>query len=373
MSFYSDLRVQSLVNAATSFTVLGGSRMSPEVLDAMRDAAGAFVDMHELHERAGIALAELTNNEAAYVTAGCAAGIALAVLACRTGTDLERISRLPHHPELPGEVVIHAAHRNPYDTAVGLAGARLRTVGNVKQTFEWELAAALSDDTAAVLYVAGERMPSGSLPLADVVRISHAAGVPVIVDAAAQLPPSENLWRFTTELGADLALFSGGKELRGPQASGLMVGQTRLVAAARANGAPHQRLGRAMKVGKEEIAGLVTAVDRFMAIDHDAQSDEWYATCSHWQAALSSIAGLDCSIEPTNAAGAAAPRLRVDVDRSIHRRGVDILATSLRSGDPGVVVLAEGDRRFYLEPEALESHEIDLVTHRLIAELRESP
>ena len=309
MSLYEDLGVRELLNAATSFTVLGGSRMPPEVLDAMREAAGAFVDMHDLHERAGTELARLTKNDAAYVTPGCAAGIALSVLGCRTRGDLKRIAALPDDPSLPDEVIIHTAHRTPDDPAVRLAGARVRQIGNVKQTFDWELEAAISDRTAAVLYVAGSTVATGALPLPNVVRIAHAQDIPVVVDAAAQLPPMENLWRFTSEIGADLALFSGGKEMRGPQAGGLMVARAEMVAAARANGAPHQRLARAMKAGKEEIAGLVAAVRRYVLLDHAAQAFEWHATCARWASALSDLMGVECVVEGRNAAGAPIPRL----------------------------------------------------------------
>lgn len=369
MSLYDDIGVRRLINAATSYTVLGGSRMPAEVLDAMRDAAGAFVDMHDLHERVGAELAELTHNDAAYVTPGCAAGIVLGVLGCRTRGELTRIAVLPDSPSLPDEVIMHTAHRNPYDPAVRLAGARIREIGNIKQTFDWELESAISERTAAVLYVAGSTWSTGALPLPDVVRIAHARDVPVLVDAAAQLPPPENLWRFTSEWGADLALFSGGKEMRGPQASGLMVGRAALVAAARANGAPHQRLARAMKVGKEEISGLAAAVRRYVSLDHAAQARQWGATCAEWVAALSGVAGVRCSVEQRNAAGAPAPRMRVEIEPPGVGRDAQAIVDALRQGDPGVVVKSGGSGCFYVEPEALEGDEAEMVLHRLKGEL----
>jgi hypothetical protein len=199
MGFYERLGVGRVINAGTTFTALGGTLMPPEVLDAMRDAAGSFVDMHELHLAAGRRLAELTHNDAAYVTSGCAAALVLGVLAARTCGDLRLIDRMPDAPGVPDEVVMHTAHE-----------------------------AAIIDRTAA-LYVAGRHLARGALPLDEVVRIAHERQVPVIVDAAAQLPPVENLWRFTLDAHADLAVFSGGKALHGPQASGLMVGRADLV------------------------------------------------------------------------------------------------------------------------------------------------
>jgi len=313
MTSYGDLGVRPLINAATSWTTIGGTLMAPEVLDAMHAAAQAYVDMHELQERAGAEIARLTNNEAAYVTCGAAAGIALGVLAARTRGDLVSIGRLLDSSELPDEVVMHTAHRVPYDHAVRLAGGRVRAVGNVLHTFEHELEAAFGPRSAAVLYVVGGFVAPGALPLETVVRVAHAHEVPVIVDAAGQLPPVANLWRFTKDLGADMAVFSGGKELCGPQASGLVVGTRQWIEAVRANGSPHQRLARAMKVGKEEIMGLVTAVGRFVATDHDRRWSELRERTEGLARMLAAIDGVQTTVEDTNAAGARLPRLRIAV------------------------------------------------------------
>jgi uncharacterized pyridoxal phosphate-dependent enzyme len=372
VSVYDQLGVRQLINASTTFTVLGGSLMPPVVLDAMHSAAGAFVDMHELHERAGAELARLTGNEAAYVTPGCAAGIVLSVLGARTQGDLKRIALLPDGPGLPNEVIMHAAHRIPYDLALQLGGARIRQVGNVLQTFDWELEAAITDSTAAVFYVAGPHLQPAALPLIDVVRIAHAHGVPVIVDAAAQLPPVSNLWHFTVDAGADLALFSGGKALRGPQSSGLMVGRSELIAAARANGAPNQRLGRALKIGKEEIAGLVAAVRRYVELDHGALSQQWYSVCHSWAIALAAMPGVAATVEDRNEAGQPVPRVRVTLDRRRVGIGADALVATLRKGDPGVVVLPGADDSFYLGADLLEPGQADVVLDRLTAELRQA-
>jgi len=355
-----ELGATPIINAATTFTAIGGSIMPPDVLDAMRGAAGSFVDLHEAHQLVGARLAELTRNDAAYVTSGCAAAIVLGILACRTGGEPEAIGRLLDGQGFPDEVLMHAAHRIPYDPAVQLAGARVRSVGNVLQTFPWELEAAIGERTAAVLYIAGTHLPPGALPLRQVVAIAHARGVPVLVDAAAQLPPVDNLWRFTREEGADLALFSGGKALRGPQASGLMVGREELVVAARAHGAPHQRLARAMKVGKEELAGLLAAVSRYVALDHDAQRREWDATVERWQRALIQP-GVTATIEGHNEAGQPVPRVRVEVDpQALGRTGASIVE-ELRAGRPRIDVLPGGPDRFWIGPDLLEGDQAEAV------------
>lgn len=373
MVSYEELGVRRVINAATTFTAIGGSLMPPEVLDAMRAAAGSFVDLHELQRKAGEELARMTGNEAAFVTAGCAAAIVLTVLGARTGADPAAIQRLidagPGEAQGPDEVIIHAAHRIPYDPAVALAGARLRVVGDVLQTFPWQLEAAISERTAAVLYVAGDHLPKGALPLDRVVDIAHANGIPVIVDCAAQLPPVENLWRFTRDSGADAALFSGGKALRGPQASGLVVGSTALVEAARAHAAPHQRLARAMKVGKEELMGLTAAVRRYVHHDHDADRARWYRIVDGWAEDLSGIVGVECVVEHRNEAGQPVPRLRIDLVEGPLRDAGEVVVAHLRSGDPRVEVLANGDRGFWIGPDLVTDDEVVLVERAVRAAL----
>jgi L-seryl-tRNA(Ser) seleniumtransferase len=371
MGFYDSLGVRRVVNASTTFTALGGSLMPPEVLDAMREAAGSFVDMEELHLAAGRGIAELTRNEAAYVTSGCAAALVLAVMGCRAGGDPRLIARLPEGAGLPAEVVVHAAHRIPYDPVLGLAGARVRQIGNALQTFEWELEAALTADTAAVLYVAGRHLARGALPLPTVVRIARERGVPVLVDAAAQLPPVENLWHFTTGLGADLVAFSGGKALHGPQASGLLLGRADLVEAARRNGAPFQRPARPMKAGKEEIAGLYAAVRRYVGLDHDAVARGWEATLAYWAGELAGLPGVAVERDPFNEAGQPVPRLRVDVDPRAAAADAAAVLDRLRGGDPAIAVLPAEDpvtgtvSGFWLGPDLLAGGEAEIVAAAL--------
>jgi L-seryl-tRNA(Ser) seleniumtransferase len=362
LGFYDDLGVATTINAATTLTALGGSLMPREVLDAMQDAAGSFVDMYELHLAAGRRLAELTNNEAAYVTAGCAAGLVLAILGARTGGDPRAIRAFPGHAERPHEVIMHAAHRIPYDPAVQFAGATIRQIGDMKQTFAWELEAAISDQTAAVLYVWNSSLPPVALELSEVVAIAHARGIPVIVDAAAQLPPVSNLWRFTRDAGADIAVFSGGKALHGPQASGLMVGTAGLVEAARQNGAPYQRWARAMKAGKEEIAGLLAAVTRFVSLDHEALYAESMRRVEGWREAFIDLGGVSLTVESCNSAGQAIPRLHLEVDDRARLKGV---LESLSSANPRISVLPDvrngEEKGFWLTPELLVDEEVVLV------------
>jgi len=268
---YKDLGVEPIINAAGTLTSLGGSLMLPEVVEAMVAASRMFVDMDELHLAAGRRIAELIGVEGAHVCSGGAAGIALMAAACMTGTDAAKIRRLPGVRGLKHKFVVQQAHRNPFDQALRLAGGKFTEIGASVSELEQAL---VGDDVAAVYYTLAWFCVRTALPLAQVAQIAHRRGVPVIVDAAAEVPPVENLWRFVKE-GADLVTFSGGKAMRGPQSSGLVLGKAALVEACRLNDNPHMAVGRPMKAGKEEIAGLVRAVELYMARDHMADSLAW--------------------------------------------------------------------------------------------------
>jgi D-glucosaminate-6-phosphate ammonia-lyase len=364
MAFYESLGLRRVINADARLTRLGGSLMPEVVLEAMRAAAGSYVDIVELQARVGARLAQLTRNEAAYVCAGAAAGLTLATLAAMNGGELQTIARQLAGEAPRDEVIIHTAQRIPYDAALVLAGARLVAVGNALQTFEWELEAAFTPRTAAVLYVAGAHLQRGALPLEATVRLAHARGVPVIVDAAAQLPPPENLWRFTAEQGADLAIFSGGKDLRGPQASGLVVGRARWVDAVAANGSPNQRLGRPMKVGKEEMAGLLAAVAHYLEQDHPARVARYEQLVADWGEALDGIPGVRPRREFPNEAGQPTPRLYIAIDPATV--GFDGLAARQRlwEGDPRIAVAADAGG-ISIAPDTLDDGQEALLIARI--------
>lgn len=367
MGMYEQLGVRRVINADATLTRLGGSLMPSDVLDAMREAAGSFVDMYELQQVVGKRIAELTRNEAAYVSTGAAAGVVLATLATMTDGDLPTIARLIETGEAPkNEVIIHRAHRIPYDPAIRLAGARIVEVGNRLQTFPWELEAAVSPRTAMVFYSAGVHLASGALPLAETVEIAHAHGIPVVVDAAAQLPPTENLWRFTRELGADLAIFSGGKDFRGPQASGLLVGTEAMIAAVAVNGSPHQRLARPMKVGKEEMIGLLAAVQRYVAEDWRDRALRYERIVERWVEDFGNVPGIEASRVFPNEAGQPTPRCRVTFATETGLSGAEV-ARLLWEGDPRIAVAVDGPEAISITPELLQEGEESVLLDRIAA------
>src|SRR6516225_2328305 len=254
VDIYDRLGVRRVLNAQGSLSKIGGSLMAPEVLAAMGEAAQSFVEISEFLDKAGRHLAALIGVEAAFICSGAAAGLVLSTAACVAGKDPAKIFRLPDTQGMKNEVIIHRQQRNHYDSCIRQAGVKLVEIGLARETHPWELENAISERTAAVVYfVAYARRNTLTLP--QVVAIAHAARVPVIVDAADELPPATNLRRFTDE-GADLAIFSGGKAIGGPQASGLILGNRDLIEACAVNAFPNYAIGRPMKIGKEEIAGL---------------------------------------------------------------------------------------------------------------------
>jgi uncharacterized pyridoxal phosphate-dependent enzyme len=360
---YAELGVRPVINAAATLTRLGGSRMPPPVVAAMEGAARSFVDLPELQRRVGERIAQLTGNEAAYITSGAAAGIVLAVAACIAGTDPAKVAAFPCLPgDAQAEVVVHRSQRNGYDYAARQTGARMVEVGATAA----ELRAAIGERTACVLWFAGAHFATGALPLPEVVGIARERGVPVLVDAAAQIPPIANLWRFTREEGADAAIFSGGKGLKGPQSSGLVLGRQEIVDGCRANGNPNHSIGRPMKAGKEELIGLLAAVEWSLAQDEAAILAGYEASVRRWIDGLRGIPGVTADRGYPSEAGQPHGRAIVRFGPPCPWRRDDVVA-ALWEGTPRVAVglVAGEEDAIALNPQTLEPGEDELILARL--------
>ncbi len=366
---YRRIGVEPIVNAATTMTYLGGSLMPPEVLDAMRQAAECFVDLYELQAAVGRRIAELTSNEAAFVSGGAAAGLVLSAAVCMARDAEDGILRPAELDGLPRDFIIHRAHRIPYDSAIELAGGRLVEIGSESGTTEADLAHAIGRETAGILYVAGAHLAAGVLPLEAVVRVARQSDIPVIVDAAAQLPPVENLWAFSA-VGADLVLFSGGKGLCGPASTGLVLGARRYVERCERNAAPRQRIGRPMKVGKEDLIGILAAVEWYLRQDHDALAARYEAMVEHLVGWGRERSDVTVTRETPGQAGQPTPRALIRLLPPIAARRDEILA-ALRAQAPRVELLPEDEDALYLAPETLVPGEDRTVTRRLGAVLDE--
>jgi D-glucosaminate-6-phosphate ammonia-lyase len=366
MNIYTQLGIRPIINANATLTKLGGSLMPPEVMAVMAEASRCFVDLNALQRAVGERIAALTGNEAAYVCSGAAAGIVLATAACIAGKNQTAIAQLPDLTGLKNEVIIHHVHRNGYDHAVRQVGVRVVEIGSVAGTTTQDLESAISEQTAAIFWFQGAMTGHGDLPLAEVIGVAQAHDIPVIVDAAAQLPPVSNLWRYTVEMGAALAVFSGGKDLCGPQSSGLILGRHDLIAACISNGCPNYSIGRPMKVGKEEMVGLLAAVERYLQLDHVARERHCEQVVANWNEALNRLPGVSARRDFPNEAGQPLPRSLVTITAEAAGIGRDAVVTQLLEGDPIIHVAALGTDALYLNPMTLEPGEEHIVLARLI-------
>lgn len=395
-TIYEELGVPTVVNGAGTKTRIGGSRIRPAARDAMAAASDSFVRLSDLQARASERIAEVTGAETGYVTCGAAAGLTLAAAACLAGDDPARMAALPDTTGIPDEIVIPRTHRIGYDRAFRAAGARIVDVGTNDRRIgtgagdvePWELERAITEETVAVGYVA---KPDLGPDLAAVVEVAHREDVPVIVDAAAELPPTTNLARFV-ETGADLVAFSGGKAIRGPQPTGILAGReahissvalqhldmhatdpvwdppTDLVDRSHIDGIPRQGIGRSMKVGKEELVGLLVALDEFIEEDHDARREEWAARSRRIAEAIGEQPGVD--VEMRDDGLAVAPEVEITVDPAILGRSASDLVLALRRETPRVFVGADHveSGRFSVNPMCLSEDEATYLSERVLAQ-----
>jgi L-seryl-tRNA(Ser) seleniumtransferase len=362
---YARFGLEPIINAKGPGTRLSGGIARPEVRAAMADAMAHCVDIVELHAQACEVIARHTGAEAGLVTSGAAAGLLLGTAACITGLDPGAMARLPLTSGTRGNIVMVRSQRNQYDHALRTTGLEVVEVGlpdryagaGCRDAEPWEIADAIDEATKLVHWVADAHSRP---PLAAVVEVAHARGVPVLVDAAAQLPPKAALRSFIAA-GADLVAFSGGKALGGPQASGILCGRRDLIAAAamqmldmdyppgffrppahfidadRLPGLPPHGIGRPCKVGKEQIVGLLVALELFVAEDDETRHARWLATVT---AVADRLDGL--------------PSVRVEVRGDA---AVPTLALTLEDGAQAALslydALVSGRPSVHLDPEEL--------------------
>ncbi len=273
MNFYEKMGLKPIVNASETYTALGGSLMDPGALKAMKDAASGFIDLDKLIDAVCRKASELTKNDAAFVTTGAAGGVVLTAAACICGDDPAGMDMLPSTEGFErNEVLVYDGGFQqliPYWKLIKLTGARIISVPPSLDA----IAEAVNERTAAFFLFPAPLYEKGIPTCEETIPVLKKLGVPVIVDAAAQLPPVSNLWYYTKELGADAAVFSGGKHIRGPQSTGLIVGRPDIINTCRLLASPNCRLGRAFKTGKEELAGFITALEIFVGEPEEGRFD----------------------------------------------------------------------------------------------------
>ncbi|HYZ84752.1 MAG TPA: hypothetical protein VE621_10130 [Bryobacteraceae bacterium] len=332
---YRQLGVRPLINAAGTYTTLTGSLLVPQAREAMIEASRCFVPLIDLQLAAGARIAKLLDAPAAMVSSGGAGSILLATAACIAGKDPEKVRRLPDTSGMKNEVIMVREHRMGFDHACRAAGAKIVEVGTAE-----ELTRAINSKTAMLFWV-NISEPKGKITAREFLEAGKRAGIPVFNDAAAELPPANNLTQLVKQ-GYDLVGFSGGKGLRGPQASGLLVGRADLIEAAHANNNPiADTIARTAKVGKEEIMGLLAAVEVYVKRDHDADMKLWRGMMQSIARDLKGMRGVTAEVFVPPYPGAhPVPYLRVKWTLPLKYQEC---AKQLRDGEPRVEVNASDE------------------------------
>jgi uncharacterized pyridoxal phosphate-dependent enzyme len=335
---YQSIGVRPLINARGTFTIISGSLMLPEVRAAIDAAAKHYVHLDELAEAVGARLAALTGAEWGLVTSGCAAALTHATAACVAGGNPDLHIRIPNLAGVARDEVIIPRHsRNVYDAAVRAVGVRVIEVATLS-----ELEAAFGPRTAMIYILAGPAADQSPLNLKAIAPLARAKGVPILVDAAAEILTIPNVH---LQDGAALVGYSGGKCLRGPQTAGLLLGRKDLVRAAWVHSAPHHGFARSMKVGKEEAIGMLMAVEMWVKRDHDAEWKRWTASLEHIAGRIATVEGITTSIVQPSGLSNRTPSLRVLWDpRQFGVSGDDVVRTLLET-EPRIALSAAGRGR----------------------------
>lgn len=354
----AELAVRPIINAAGTYTALTASLMPPEVMAAMQLASRQYVRLNDLHDAVGARIAERLQCEAALVSAGCASALSLATAACVAGKDRDNIRQIPDTHHLKNEVIVQKSHRNGYDHAIRNAGVQLIEVETAQ-----EIEQAINHRTAMMAFF-NFAAPNGKVGHEEFVAIAKKHNIPTLNDAAADVPPVDNLFRFT-KMGFDLVAFSGGKGIRGPQSAGLLLGRKDLIEAARMNDSPNSdSLCRTNKVNKEEMVGMLVALELFLDRDHDAVWKDWEARCGRIAEAASQTKSVKTETFVPEIANAV-PHLRIVWDEKEVGMTPAEAAEAMREGDPSIEVRPGSREALEIGVWMLEPGEDEIVARRL--------
>jgi|TARA_B100001094_G_scaffold328659_1_gene389556 L-seryl-tRNA(Ser) seleniumtransferase len=364
---YKELGIKPVINARSWVTIFGGSIMKPEVIKSIEEASSVFIDLEELHEAAGKFVSKVCGSEMAIVTSGCAASIVLMTAACITGKDQNKISKIPHTEGMKNEILIHKGQRNNYDTAFETPGGKLIEYDNKS------LEKNINDKTCAVAYVIAPFFDEG-LGLKKTIEVAHKHNLPVILDAAAELPPRENLNKFIS-MGVDAVGFSGGKGIGGPQSTGILAGKKDLIEAAQLHSFQNLHttkaaIGRPMKVTKENIIGFITALKLFIEDDEITEKELWYKKAQLIKDKLKPKKGIKIHIddEYPNRQG---PTVVISFMSNYDGPRSEKIMEELSNKDPKIFVgggLNDGHAyrdEIYIVVHSLEKIDIDIISDRL--------
>ncbi len=331
--FFRELSVRPFINAAGTYTTLTASLMYPEVVEAINYASKTFVPLNDLQEAAGKRIAELISCEAAMVTSGAAAALTVGTAACVAGKNPDWIKRIPDlsGTSMKSEVIIQKSHRYGYDHAVRNCGIKMIEVETAD-----ELEHAVNEKTAMMLFF-NDADPRGQIKMEQFVALGKKHKVPTFNDAAADVPPTENLSKYT-KMGFDLVTFSGGKGIRGPQSCGLLLGRKDLIEAARLNCSPNSdSIGRGMKVNKEEILGMMVAVEMYLKRDAAAEWKEWERRAKVVTDSVASVKPITSEMYVPPIANHV-PTVRLKWEKATLKLVADDVRKQLREGKPCIEI-----------------------------------
>lgn len=356
--FFKELGVRPFINAAGTYTVLTASLMPPEVVQAWEYGARSYVNLDQLHDAAGAKIASLIGCEAAMVTAGAASALTLGTAACMTGTNRAFIRRLPDTTGMKTEVIIQKSHHYGYEHALRNCGIRF-----VDVVTREELERAINERTAMMLFF-NANDAEGQIKVAEFAELGKKHGVPTMNDAAADVPPVENLSKYT-KLGYDLVTFSGGKGLCGPQSAGLLLGRKDLIQAARLNASPNSdAIGRGMKVNKEEMLAMLVAVESYLKRDHQAEWREWEKRVKLIAGSVSAVRGVTTEVWVPEIANHV-PHLRIRWDQAQVKIAPADVARQLREGQPSIEVVPGSRDQLVVGVWMMQRGETQIVARRI--------
>ena len=333
--YFRELGVRPFINAAGTYTAMTASLMPPQVIDAITYASRHYVMLDELHDRVGARIAMLLQCEGAMVTSGAASALTLGTAAVLTGTDPRKVVDLPNLAGMKSDVIVQKAHRFGYEHAVRNCGVRL-----VEVETRDEMERAITPQTAMMLFY-NNNNTEGRIRDEEFAQIGRKHGVPTLNDAAADVPPVDNLWKYT-KMGFDLVAFSGGKGLRGPQSAGLLIGRKDLIAAARLNAPPNgNTIGRGMKVNKEEMVGMLAAVELYLAKDHAQEQREFEKRAEIIRSSAAAVPGVTAEVFVPEVANHV-PHVRISWAAGSGMTAEQVVKILL-DGEPSIGTRSEGD------------------------------
>lgn len=356
--YFKELGVRPFINAAGTYTTLTASLMHPDVMQAIDYASKQFVHLPELHDRVGERIAQMVGCEAAMVPSGAAAALVVGTAACITGTNPDFIHRLPDTTGMKNEVIVQKTHRYGYDHAVRACGVKMVEVETAS-----ELESAINDRTAMMLFFNANE-PVGKIKAAEFAALGKKHNIPTFNDAAADVPPVENLSKYI-KMGFDLVTFSGGKGIRGPQSAGLLLGRKDLIAAARMNTSPNSdSVGRGLKVNKEELLGMMAAIESYTKRDHAAEWREWEKRVKYIADTVTPLTGIKTETFVPEIANAV-PHLRITWDEGRIKMKVADVKKKLLEGEPSIEVRPSGPDVLEVAVWMMEPGEAQIVARRI--------